>query len=68
MRALLTGEWAVGALEWVLGEAQHKDLLLHLQPYLGVRDALLVPPQGSPQAWFRLGPLGCNWSRILPRS
>ena len=42
-RALLTGEEAVGALvEWVLGEAQHYDLLLDLQPYLGVRGALPV--------------------------
>ena len=33
----------MGALvEWVLGEAQHYDLLLDLQPYLGVRGALPV--------------------------
>ena len=37
------GEEAVGALvEWVLGETQHYDLLLDLQPYLGVRGALPV--------------------------
>ena len=45
MRALLTGEEAVGALvEWVLGEAQHYDLLLDLQPYLGVPGVLPVLP------------------------
>ena len=43
MQALLTGEEAVGALvEWVLGEAQHDDILLDLQPYLGVCGALPV--------------------------
>ena len=37
------GEEAVGALvEWVLGEVQHDDILLELQPYLGVRSALPV--------------------------
>ena len=42
-RALLTGEEAVGALvEWVLGEVQHDDILLDLQPYLGVCGALPV--------------------------
>ena len=44
-QALLTGEEAVGALvEWVLGEAQHYDLLLDLQPYLGVPGVLPVLP------------------------
>ena len=44
-RALLTGEEAVGALvEWVLGEAQHYDLFLDLQPYLGVYGVLPVLP------------------------
>ena len=43
MRALLTGEEVVGALvEWVLGEVQHDDILLDLEPYLGVRSALPV--------------------------
>ena len=43
MRALLMGEEAVGALvEWVLGEVQHDDILLDLEPYLGVRGALPV--------------------------
>ena len=43
MRALLTGEEAVGALvEWVLGEVQHDKILSDLQPYLGVRGALPV--------------------------
>ena len=43
MRALLTGEEAVGALvEWVLGEVKHDDILLDLEPYLGVRGALPV--------------------------
>ena len=32
----------MGALEWVLGKVQHDDLLLDLEPYLGVRDALPV--------------------------
>ena len=33
----------MGALiEWVLGKTQHDDLLLALQPYLGVRGALPV--------------------------
>ena len=33
----------MGALvEWVLGVTQHDDLLLALQPYLGVRSALPV--------------------------
>ena len=33
----------MGALvEWVLGEAQHDDILLDLQSYLGVRGALPV--------------------------
>ena len=33
----------MGALvEWVLGEVQHDDILLDLQPYLGVRCALPV--------------------------
>ena len=42
MRALLTGDEAVGALlEWVLGEVQYY-LLQDLQPYLGVRGALPV--------------------------
>ena len=37
------GEEAVGALvEWVLGVVQHDDILLELQPYLGVRGALPV--------------------------
>ena len=44
-RALLMGEEAVGALvEWVLGEAQHYDLLPDLQPYLGVPGVLPVLP------------------------
>ena len=30
----------MGALEWVLGEVQHKVLLLDPQPYLGVCGAL----------------------------
>ena len=31
------GEEAVGALvEWVLGEVQHDDIPLDLEPYLGV--------------------------------
>ena len=35
----------MGALdEWVLGEAQHYDLLLDLQPYLGVPGVLPVLP------------------------
>ena len=42
MRALLTGDEAVGALEWVIGEVQQYDLLQDLQPYLGVRGALPV--------------------------
>ena len=43
MRALLMGEEAVGALvEWVLGEVQHDDILLDLEPYLSVRGALPV--------------------------
>ena len=42
-RALLMGEEAVGALvEWVLGEVQHDNILLDLEPYLGVRGALPV--------------------------
>ena len=37
------GEEAVGALvEWVLGEVQHDDIPLDLEPYLGVRGALPV--------------------------
>ena len=33
----------MGALvEWVLGEVQHDDILLVLEPYLGVRGALPV--------------------------
>ena len=33
----------MGALvEWVLGEVQHEDNLLDLEPYLGVRGALPV--------------------------
>ena len=32
----------MGALEWVLGEVQHKVLLLDPQPYLGVHGALPV--------------------------
>ena len=35
----------MGALEWVLGEVQQYDLLLDLQPYLGVRGALPVLPR-----------------------
>ena len=43
MRALLTGEEAVGALaEWVLGEVQHDDILQDLEPYLGGCGALPV--------------------------
>ena len=39
------GEEAVGALvEWVLGEAQHDNILLDLQPYLGVPGVLPVLP------------------------
>ena len=39
------GEEAVGALiEWVLGKTQHDDLLLGLQPYLGVLRVLPVLP------------------------
>ena len=39
------GEEAVGALvEWVLGEVQHDDILLDLQPYLGVPSVLPVLP------------------------
>ena len=35
----------MGALvEWVLGEAQHYDLLMDLQPYLGVPGVLPVLP------------------------
>ena len=45
MRALLTGEEAVGALvEWVLGKTQYDDLPLALQPYLGVPGVLPVLP------------------------
>ena len=45
MRALLTGDEAVGALvEWVLGEVQQYDLLLDPRPYLCVRGALPVLP------------------------
>ena len=37
------GEEAVGALvEWVLGVVQHHDILLDLEPYLGVQGALPV--------------------------
>ena len=32
----------MGALEWVLGDVQHKVLLLDPQPYLGVCGALPV--------------------------
>ena len=36
----------MGALvEWVLGEAQHDDLLLDLRPYLGDHGVLPVLPQ-----------------------
>ena len=35
----------MGALdEWVLGEAQHEEVLLDPQPYLGVPGALPVLP------------------------
>ena len=35
----------MGALvEWVLGEVQHDDILLDLEPSLGVRGALPVLP------------------------
>ena len=35
----------MGALvEWVLGEAKHDDILLDLQPYLGVPGVLPVLP------------------------
>ena len=35
----------MGALvEWVLGKTQHEDLLLDLQPYLGVPGVLPVLP------------------------
>ena len=37
------GEEAVGALvEWVLGEVQHDNIPLDLEPYLGVCSALPV--------------------------
>ena len=39
------GEEAVGALvEWVLGEAKCDDILMDLQPYLGVPGVLSVLP------------------------
>ena len=52
----------MGALEWVLGEVQHKDPLLDLQPYLGVRGAL-------PALLRSLLRLGCDlalWGAIEP--
>ena len=57
----------MGALEWVLGEVQHKALLQDPQPYLGVRGALPALLR-SLLGLGLLGPLGCNWSRLYPRS
>ena len=56
----------MGALEWVLGEVQHKVLLLDPQPYLGVRGALPVLLRSSPQAWSWLGHLGCIEADFYP--
>ena len=67
MRALLTGEEAVGALvEWVLGEAKHDDILLDLQPYLGVPGVLPVLPLLLPGLGFGLDLWGAFGADFCP--
>ena len=57
----------MGALEWVLGEVQHKVRLQGPQPYLSGRGAL----PGLLRLLLGLGlrwTFGVQWSRLLPQS